>query len=74
MHLRAWHHHGVPDGREPDHDRSTIGGNDVQDRRRATTIAQLNERYTRAYVDGHVAIIDAMFTIDATCMPRARKR
>lgn len=35
----------------------------------AKTIAQLNERYTRAHVDGDVAIIDAMFTGDATCMP-----
>lgn len=35
----------------------------------AKTIAQLNERYTRAHVDGDVAIIDAMFTSDATCMP-----
>ena len=35
----------------------------------ARTIAQLNERYTRAHVDGDVAIVDAMFTGDATCMP-----
>ncbi len=35
----------------------------------AKTIEQLNERYTRAHVDGDVATIDAMFTGDATCMP-----
>jgi uncharacterized protein (TIGR02246 family) len=33
------------------------------------TIQRLNERYTRAHVDGDVATIDAMFTRDATCMP-----
>lgn len=35
----------------------------------AKTIEQLNERYTRAHVEGDVATIDAMFTGNATSMP-----
>ncbi len=35
----------------------------------AKTLAQQNERYTRAHVAGDVAAIDAMFTRDASCFP-----
>jgi len=35
----------------------------------AKAIGQLNERYTRAHVEGDVATIDAMFARDATCLP-----